>query len=233
MAGGGHKDIDVNIWFSGSCYSYGTMGPCYELCPRGDDFSLYDVYAKARRTGEVDPKFIDEWMKGYPPADEYSSHFQRPSVEMMLHFLKSKPDGVRTRCLQYTNGRGVRLDTPDGQTFLDEWHRDAFPTRKWPFNSAVWYDLDPVESFRDYAMWLYHYGHDLDPRAPIKLPLFTPPLIGYTQMANFKVLSLPGPGTLLLGVAWLLGPAILWLERRAARAEAVGAPRAGVRTDAA
>ena len=68
--------------------------------------------------------------------------------------------------------------------------------------------------FYDYAHWLYDYGHNLDPRAPIKLPLFTPPLIGFKQMANFKVLSIPMPGTLLLGVAWLLGPAAIWLEMR-------------------
>jgi len=74
-----------------------------------------------------------------------------------------------------------------------------------------------VVMFRDYATWLWKYGHDLDPRAAIKLPQFTPPLIGYNRMANFKVLSIPGPGTALLGVAWLLGPVTLWLERRAAR----------------
>lgn len=72
--------------------------------------------------------------------------------------------------------------------------------------------------FRDYATWLWHYGHDLDPRAAIKLDVFTPPLIGFKQMANFKVVSLPGPGTALLGVAWLLGPIVVWLERRASRA---------------
>jgi len=71
--------------------------------------------------------------------------------------------------------------------------------------------------FNDYAHWLWHYGHDLDPRAPIKLPLFTPPLIGWKQMANFRVLSVPGPGTLLLGVAWLLGPLAIFFERRATR----------------
>ncbi len=67
--------------------------------------------------------------------------------------------------------------------------------------------------FTDYIQWLYHYGHDLDPRAAITLPAFTPPVIGFKQMANFKVWSLPGPGTLLLGVAWLLGPAILLAGR--------------------
>jgi copper chaperone NosL len=77
-----------------------------------------------------------------------------------------------------------------------------------------------VYMFSDYAKWLWHYGHDLDPRAAIKLPTFTPPLIGYSKMANFKVLSMPGPGTLLLGLAWLLGPVAIWMEMRAGR----GAP---------
>ena len=74
-----------------------------------------------------------------------------------------------------------------------------------------------VVMFSDYARWLYSYGHDLDPRAAITLEAFTPPFIGYAKMANFKVLSFPGLGTVLLGIAWGLGPVILWLERRAAR----------------
>ena len=71
--------------------------------------------------------------------------------------------------------------------------------------------------FSDYAHWLHDYGHNLDPRAPIKLPLFTPPLVGYKHMANFRVWSFPMPGTLLLGVAWLLGPIAMWLEIRDAK----------------
>lgn len=71
-----------------------------------------------------------------------------------------------------------------------------------------------VYMFGDYVMWLWRYGHELDPRAAITLPAFMPPIIGYSRMANFKVLSLPGLGTLLLGAAWLLGPFIVWLEWR-------------------
>ena len=66
--------------------------------------------------------------------------------------------------------------------------------------------------FKDYANWLWHYGHDLDPRAALKLPAFTPPLIGFKQMANFKVWSLPAAGSWLLGVAWLLGPVVALLD---------------------
>ena len=68
--------------------------------------------------------------------------------------------------------------------------------------------------FSDYARWLWHYGHDLDPRAAIKLGAFTPPLIGYKRMANFRVWSYPGLGTWLLTMAWALGPLALLLERR-------------------
>ena len=74
-----------------------------------------------------------------------------------------------------------------------------------------------VVMFWDYANWLYHYGHDLNPHAALKLPTFTPPLIGYAKMANFKVLSIPGAGTILLGIAWALGPIAIGIERRAAR----------------
>jgi nitrous oxidase accessory protein len=74
-----------------------------------------------------------------------------------------------------------------------------------------------VVMFTDYILWLYRYGHELDPRAAIRLETFMPPVIGYQRMANFKVWSYPGVGTWLLAAAWLLGPVALGLERRKAR----------------
>jgi copper chaperone NosL len=71
--------------------------------------------------------------------------------------------------------------------------------------------------FRDYASWLYHYGHDLDPRAALKLDTFTPPLVGFKKMANFRVWSLPDVGGVLLGIAWLMGPVVAFLDLRARR----------------
>jgi len=88
--------------------------------------------------------------------------------------------------------------------------------RRWlAFAGWLAFSAFAVLMFRDYTTWLWHYGHDLDPRAPITLPAFTPPVIGFKQMANFRVLSMPAAGTWLLGVAWALGPLALWLERRA------------------
>lgn len=82
-----------------------------------------------------------------------------------------------------------------------------------------------VFMFLQFGGWLWRYGHELDPRAAIKLEAFTPPVIGFKQMANFKVWSIPGPGTILLGIAWLLGPGVAWLDWRHRRA-AAGSARA-------
>ena len=81
--------------------------------------------------------------------------------------------------------------------------------------------------FRDYILWLYRYGHELDPRAAIKLQVFTPPVIGFAKMANFKVWSYPGIGTWLLGFAWALGPIALLAERYGRRRTGAAATVAG------
>ena len=102
----------------------------------------------------------------------------------------------------------------------------ALVNRRWvAFLGWIGFTGFSIYMFSDYARWLYDYGHNLDPRAPIKLPLFTPPLIGFKQMANFKVLSVPTLGTLLLGLAWLMGPIAIWLEIRDANVGPRGATR--------
>ena len=62
--------------------------------------------------------------------------------------------------------------------------------------------------------WLYTYGHDLSPDAPLKIQPFTPHLIGATQVGQFSVSSWPAAGAILMGIAGLIGPAIVALEWR-------------------
>ncbi len=65
------------------------------------------------------------------------------------------------------------------------------------------------------SMWmfyarLYEYGHNLDPRAAVKVAPFTPPIFGTSQLANFTVESYPAMATYLLGAfAAVLAMAIL------------------------
>lgn len=48
----------------------------------------------------------------------------------------------------------------------------------------------------DFYLWLYDYGHDLDPTAAIIVPgmAYQPPLIGYKQLLNFLAFSIPDIG---------------------------------------
>jgi hypothetical protein len=64
---------------------------------------------------------------------------------------------------------------------------------------------------------LYWYGHHLDPEAPIKVPPFTPPLLGHHRLANFDVYSYPGIGSYLFAVFGTGLVVLLFLDWRARR----------------
>jgi hypothetical protein len=76
--------------------------------------------------------------------------------------------------------------------------------------------------FGSFALWsfaykMYWYGHNLDPKAAVRVEPFTPPLFGYKKLANFEVYSYPDLGSYaLVGVAVCLLVA-LGLAWRAAR----------------
>jgi len=61
-----------------------------------------------------------------------------------------------------------------------------------------------------FALWsfaykMYQYGHQLDPKAAVRVDPFMPPLFGYKKLANFEVYSYPQLGSYALGaVAALL-----------------------------
>jgi hypothetical protein len=78
----------------------------------------------------------------------------------------------------------------------------------------VLFILFAVFMIGDFYRWLYEYGHNLSPLAAIKIDPYMPPVIGWKRLANFTVISLPGTGSVLMGIAAILGPIILWLESR-------------------
>ncbi|NLF68218.1 MAG: hypothetical protein GX575_04095 [Candidatus Anammoximicrobium sp.] len=139
------------ITFNGSCWTWGALTPCLDVYPRDEDLTLWDEFAKTKRTGVVNQEYFERWLAGYPNKTEAERKLNRNNINYGFHILKSRPTDV----LVYTNARGVRFDTPEGQTFLDEWHRDPFTTRTWAKGDGVAYDLNPGESFRDYAVWYY------------------------------------------------------------------------------
>ncbi|MCH8558013.1 MAG: hypothetical protein LAT84_09330 [Balneolia bacterium] len=71
----------------------------------------------------------------------------------------------------------------------------------------------------DYWWWGYDYGHNLDPRAPIKVPgmSYQPPLIGTKQLLNIRASSFPYWGSAFLALSFGFATASAWLNKSAAR----------------
>lgn len=64
-----------------------------------------------------------------------------------------------------------------------------------------------IIAMADFYRWLYDYGHDLNPAAAIIVPgqSYQPPLLGFKQLLNFGVYSIPDiGGTLFILVGILL-----------------------------
>ncbi|PJB70173.1 MAG: hypothetical protein CO095_09210 [Armatimonadetes bacterium CG_4_9_14_3_um_filter_58_7] len=137
--------------FIGSCWSWGALTPCLDVYPRDEDLTFWEKLKETKQTGVVDEEYLKNWIAGFPAADSRQEKSIVDHNRYPFHVMKGKPTDV----VSYTNARGVRFDTREGQTFLDEWHRDAFTTRDWPVGGGVAYDLNPGESFRDYALWYY------------------------------------------------------------------------------
>ncbi|MFG6115877.1 hypothetical protein ACGTN9_11850 [Halobacillus sp. MO56] len=66
----------------------------------------------------------------------------------------------------------------------------------------------------DMYRWLKKFGTDLDPKAPIELEPFVPPLIGENTIANFVTNSAFSYGAYLLAVVFLLLVIPLWKDRK-------------------
>ncbi len=94
-------------------------------------------------------------------------------------------------------------------------------------DAAVVFSYFGAFSLWTFAYKLYRYGHDLSPQAPVKVPPFTPPMLGGRQIANFEVYSYPAAASwaLAAGALALLAATVLALRaamRRERAAEGAG-----------
>jgi len=81
--------------------------------------------------------------------------------------------------------------------------------------------------FGAFSMWrfyhkLYLYGHQLDPRASVKVEPFTPPLLGHRMVGQFEVGSYPAAGTWFLVIFAVLLLAAVHLTARTLRESHTG-----------
>lgn len=52
--------------------------------------------------------------------------------------------------------------------------------------------------------WMYSFGHELAPEAPIRIAPFTPTMIGHGRIGNFETIGMPGAGFYLIITAMIL-----------------------------
>ncbi len=69
----------------------------------------------------------------------------------------------------------------------------------------------PLTFILDSQYWLYTFGHQLDPKAPLRIPPFTPQMFGTGKIGQFMTFSRPELGFYIAlgGVVCLLAAALL------------------------
>jgi len=102
----------------------------------------------------------------------------------------------------------------------------ALADRKWLYFS--WFIILVVLGalgIYDFYLWEYDYGHNLDPKAPIKIPgmAFQPPLIGRKELLNFVAHSYPALGSLFLFLSGVASFLAFYLKKGKKRKAAAGA----------
>lgn len=78
--------------------------------------------------------------------------------------------------------------------------------KKWAIITLGLFILFGLISLIDFYRWNYNYGHNLSPTAAIKVPgmAYQPPIIGYKQLLNFGVYSIPALGGIIMLISGLL-----------------------------
>jgi len=78
--------------------------------------------------------------------------------------------------------------------------------KRWAIIILTLFILFGIVALIDFYRWNYNYGHNLDPTAAIKIPgmAYQPPIIGYKQLLNFGVYSIPALGGIIMVISGLI-----------------------------
>lgn len=68
----------------------------------------------------------------------------------------------------------------------------------------IFYGAFAIAGFTDFFLWLWRFGHSVDPRAAIQIEGYTPPMLGTSQFMNFYITAIPGWGAAALAGGFAL-----------------------------
>lgn len=138
----------------GATFYYGANA--YNFSPLDEDLSIYRAFSEARNTGVFNEPFVKQWLEKY-------KRYTQPGSERWRFFEAHINSGMRTASgtprsqgwllTPYTNPRGMGFDQAEWPSFQDEWLQFPYFARQ--KSGEVSYDVCPVKSFQDAALWHY------------------------------------------------------------------------------
>lgn len=169
------------------------------------------------------PEGLIMYAYGYKFADDPQSRYDDiREINGLNHYIGMKPIVEVTEMDLYIPGSIALAAAALGVAFV-AWKRRWFQAL---VVLAFWFF--PLFFVADLQYWLYHYGHTMNPEAPLNTGSFTPKVFGTTHVWNFHSETSFDLGFYLLVAAALvitgLPLAIRWVQsRRGAASTARGA----------
>ncbi|NQT53509.1 hypothetical protein HQ576_15730, partial [bacterium] len=145
----GRAPVFLRYHVLGATFYWG--GVSYDVFPKDKDYSIFQEFARIRRTGEVNREFFKKWLLKYGPDGQREKKWDA-HIWSGAHSFKGQPDSM----IPYTNARGIG-PCEEYTVFQDEWLLSDYTPRR---GAAVAYDVDPCESFQDFAC--HYFGKALD-----------------------------------------------------------------------
>ncbi len=138
----------------GATFYYGCLS--YDFYPVAHDLTIYRKMSEARDNGKADTSYVGTWLDQHLADEKPGSErheFMRRHIAAGLNTASSAPRADGWRLVPYTNPRGIGFHMAEWPTFQDEWHKFAYFNRA--KKGGLDYDITPVKSFQDAALWHY------------------------------------------------------------------------------
>ena len=126
-------------------------------------------------------------------------------IDLLNHYIGMKPLEAAAPTERHLAGYGIALLCVAIITIA------VIGGRKLNRFVAVLAALLPIVFLADSFYWLYKFGHELDPRAPLHMHAFTPHLAGHGMIGQFETYARPMVGfwIALVGVALVIASAVI------------------------
>ncbi|NNM88646.1 MAG: hypothetical protein HKL95_09015 [Phycisphaerae bacterium] len=145
----------IKTAFAGTGLCWGTWTGCGDIYPRGHDFEIFKQFQEARHTGRMSERFLKRWLAGYKPETADSNPGYASSWGPSVRWFYNEMTGHPREVVVYTDPSAVRVDTRAGQTYLNEWDRHVYPSRRYYPHEYIDGSVYEGHSYRDYVLWYY------------------------------------------------------------------------------